>query len=432
MLNKLLSLIVVLIASQVASDCQSAESAPWSLSLENAQAIARQHNYDLKLALINVSRSQANVDMAQAPPNPVVSLSTSGIRSGNNGSGSIWNKRIDSIVHVDQLIERGGKREIRTENARQQLRAARYDRNDVERQISLLVAYAYIDLKTAQDKYAGAVDTSQLLEAVFQAAQLRLSAGDVAGADVERVKVDLLRARNEVDAASAELMRTRRALGLLLGVSESVDTLQASDPWPSIDVADQLQSVSVAEIIAQRPDVRASAARLSASDSALQLATAQRVRDVSIGMQYEHYPQPGDATAGNGSSIGFSVQFPLFVRHYYQGEILAADAARSAAEENLKRSQAIATNEIAGAQSAITHAADRVRRNRDELLRAAEKSARAAEFAYKNGAIGVMDVLDARRTLRAIRLDALSAQSEFSKALAVWFAATSISYDSAE
>ena len=69
-------------------------------------------------------------------------------------------------------------------------------------------------------------------------------------------------------------------------------------------------------------------------------------------------------------------------------------------------------------------------RSRDELLLAAEKSANAAEFAYKNGAVGVMDVLDARRTLRATRLDALAAQVEFSKALAAWQAATEITQES--
>lgn len=430
--KKLLSLTAVLLALHLSTAAQAAGETPLALSLESAQSIARQQNYDLKLSLISVSRSQANVDIAQAPPNPVVSLSTSGLRLGNNGSGSIWNKRIDSVVSVNQLIERGGKRELRTENAQQQLRAARYDRNEVERQVSLLVAYAYIDLKTAQDKHAGAVDTAQLLDAIFQAVRLRQSAGDVAGADVERVKVDLLRARNEVDAASAELTRSRRALGLLLGMTESVDTLQASDPWPAIEIADMIQATSVSDIINQRPDVRASAARLQASDSAFQYANALRVRDVSIGMQYEHYPQPGDAAAGNGSSIGFSVQFPLFVRNYYQGEILAADVDRAAAEENLKRSRTLAEHDIAGARSALMNAAERVRRNRDELLKAAEKAARSAEFAYRNGAIGVMDVLDARRTLKATRLDALAAQAEFSKAMAAWSAATSIIYEAAE
>ena len=67
---------------------------------------------------------------------------------------------------------------------------------------------------------------------------------------------------------------------------------------------------------------------------------------------------------------------------------------------------------------------DLVRRNRDELLVAAEKAANAAEYAYRNGAVGVMDVLDARRTLRATRFDALAAQAECSKAYAVWLTAT--------
>lgn len=432
MFKKLFSLIGVILVLPVASPSRADVNSPWPLSLESAQAIAREHNYDLKLSLIDVSRSQANVEIAQAGPNPMLSLSSSGIRAGGNGSGSIWNKRIDSIAHVDQLIERGGKRELRIENARQQMQAVRYDLSDAERQISLLVAYTYIDLKTAQDKLSGAKDTEQLLEAVFQATRLRQSAGDVAGVDVERVRVDLLRSRNDVDAASAELMRTRRALGMLLGVSESVDTLQASDPWPSADAPDLTQSPSYDEIIAKRPDVRASEARLEASASALQFANALRVRDVSVGMQYEHYPQPGGSAAGNGNSIGFSIQFPLFVRNYYKGEILAADASRNAAEENLKRSRLVAENEIVSARNALKNAADRVRRYRDELLKAAEKSARAAEFAYKNGATGVMDVLDARRTLKAIRLDALAAQSDFSKAMAAWSAATTMTSEHKE
>ena len=430
--NKLVSLIALSIALQISADCRSADKPPWPLSMQSAQAIAREHNHDLKLALLNVTSSQANVDIAQAPPNPVMSLSTSGIRSGNNGGGSLWNKRVDSIVHVDQLIERGGKRELRTESARQQLRAARRDRNDIGRQISLRVANAYIDLKAAQDKQAASLETVQLLEAIFQATRLRKSAGDVAGMDVERVRVDLLRARNEVDTASAELVRSRYALGLVLGIQDLAETLHASDPWPPVETVDSIRSLSATEVIAQRPDVRASAARLEASQSEFQLANSLRVRDVSIGMQYEHYPQAGDVSNANVNSIGFSIQFPLFVRNYYKGEIRSADAARSAAEERLKRSQALAQYEVASAQTAIVQAADRVRRYRDELLKAAEKSAQAAEFAYQNGATGVMDVLDARRTLRAIRLDALAAQSEFSKAIAAWSAATSISSETAE
>jgi cobalt-zinc-cadmium efflux system outer membrane protein len=45
------------------------------------------------------------------------------------------------------------------------------------------------------------------------------------------------------------------------------------------------------------------------------------------------------------------------------------------------------------------------------------------EFAFRRGASSVLEVLDARRTLRAVRLEALAARTEHAKAYAAWRAA---------
>ena len=37
--------------------------------------------------------------------------------NGSNGGGAVWRRPIDSVVRVDQLFERGSKRELRQENA---------------------------------------------------------------------------------------------------------------------------------------------------------------------------------------------------------------------------------------------------------------------------------------------------------------------------
>ncbi|MDQ2987915.1 MAG: TolC family protein, partial [Pseudomonadota bacterium] len=52
------------------------------------------------------------------------------------------------------------------------------------------------------------------------------------------------------------------------------------------------------------------------------------------------------------------------------------------------------------------------------LLPASARSADAAEYAFRNGAAGVMDVLDARRTRRATLLEAAAARADYAKALA--------------
>ena len=401
----------------------------WSLSLAEAQSIARERNHDLQLARTAISSERANIEVAGAPPNPNLTVSTSSISAANNGGGGLWKRPIDTVLHVDQLIERGGKRELRREGAEQQARAVQSDYKDLGRQLRALVALAYTDLQLAQDKHSAATDNLRLLDAMLSAAQVRKNAGDIAGADVERVRVDALRARNEVSVVDGELAQARRALALLLGISENVDQLRASDAWPELLIPQPLTGSSLEAVISHRPDVRAALARIEAADVGSRLAQSLRTRDVTVGMQYEHFPQPGDPNGGNGNSVGFSVQVPLFTRYYFRGEILAAEAGRTTAQQALLRARAVAESEIGSAWSALAAAADRVRRNRDELLVAAEKAANAAEYAYRNGAVGVMDLLDARRTLRATRLDALAAQAELSKAWYAWKAATDAATD---
>ncbi len=404
----------------------AADGAGTSLPLTQAQALALalERNHDLAIATTTVASAQASMLSAGAAPNPVLGVSTGSIDlAGHNGTGSLWRKRVDTIVSLSQLIERGGKRELRRENAQHNVRAADADLLDVRRHLRLLVAQAYADLHAAQDKLAATRDSAQLLDSMLSAAQARRKAGDIAGADVERVRVDALRAKNEVAAADAEVSRARHMLALLLGEGERADQLEASDAWPPPDDATVPSGASIAGIIDRRPDVLAAAARLDAAGAGTRLAESLRTRDISVGVQFEHFPQPGSSSPA-GNSVGVSLQLPLFTRHYFEGEIGLSLAALDAARETHARVRAVAESEIGSALATLRGAAERVRRNRDELLVAAEKAAVAAEYAYRNGAVSVIDMLDARRTLRATRLDALNALADFSKALASWRAAT--------
>jgi cobalt-zinc-cadmium efflux system outer membrane protein len=114
----------------------------------------------------------------------------------------------------------------------------------------------------------------------------------------------------------------------------------------------------------------------------------------------------------------------LFVRYHYDGEIRAAEAALDAARETLEKTRDAARADAARALGDLDAAAQRLRSDYDAALKAAGRAADAAEYAFKNGASGVMDVLDARRSYRAAQLDALSARTDFAKALAAWRAST--------
>jgi cobalt-zinc-cadmium efflux system outer membrane protein len=53
----------------------------------------------------------------------------------------------------------------------------------------------------------------------------------------------------------------------------------------------------------------------------------------------------------------------------------------------------------------------------DGVLREADAAVKAAEAAYRFGERGIIDVLDAQRVLRTVRLDYLSAQYDLQAAL---------------
>ena len=104
-------------------------------------------------------------------------------------------------------------------------------------------------------------------------------------------------------------------------------------------------------------------------------------------------------------------------------DIRRAEVERYAALDALERVRALAGNDIRRAASDLAAAVERLERYEGTLLAAAARSAQAADFAFERGAISVLEMLDARRTLRAVRLEALAARAEHARALAAWRAA---------
>ena len=399
----------------VDAPAQSAAPTMEALTLRAAEILFLQRNHELQAARRAVDGAEADVITAGARPNPNLSISTTGI-SNNLGAGSFANKRIDTTIGLTQLFERGNKAMLRTQTAQSLASAVRSEQTDVERTQRVALHGAYYDLLQAQEKQRIAGQAADLFQKSVDALSIRLKAGDVAAVDVSRMNVDALRARNDARAARAEFEKAQSNLAYMIGAERDAARLQATDTWPAIETPDP----KIADtLIDRRPDVQAAQARVAAADKNRELSRALRTRDVTAGVQVERYPGSDPR-----NSAGLSVSVPLFTRYYYEGEIRRAESDYAAAQENLQRVRALATAETRKAASDLASSAERVQRLREVLLAAAEKAAQGAEFAYSRGAIGVMDVLDARRQLTATRLDAIAVQADYAKSLAAWRAAT--------
>jgi cobalt-zinc-cadmium efflux system outer membrane protein len=422
--------LAVLAVTSAAGDLPSARAdeppvavAERRLTLNEALDLMTARNAELRLARSGVDAAAADRLAAEARPNPTLSLTGAGMspRIGI-GPGVDRGRTSDVIVALSQLFERGDKRAIRGEAARFAFEAARGDAAEIRRQQGLLVASAYYDLLFAQERVRVVAETAGLMQRSVTATEVRLKAGDVAQSDLARIRVDQLRMENELRQAIAERSRARQRLAFLVGLEREAEALVATDTWPDADTRRPVPGAAPAPgleaIVDGRPDVVAARQRLDAAGKVRDLARALTTRDVLVSGQYERYP--GQTTNG---TIGVGVSVPLFLNYQYDGEIRRAEAQVTAARDVLDRTRAAAFTEIERARSDLAIARDRVQRFDGALLREAARSAEAAEFAYRNGALGVIDLLDARRVLYSTRIDGAAARADLARALVAWEAA---------
>ena len=387
------------------------------LTLAEAELLLSRNNRELQAARRAIESADAQRLIAGARPNATLSVNSTSI----NDSNTVDNikRTADTTFRIDQPFERGNKRGLRLDAAAGLRLAAQNDSLDVLRQQIAAVRGSYFDLKLAQERSQVLAETAQLFSGTLSAAQRRLKAGDLAPADVAKVQVDYERAQNDARAGLGELARAQLTLGYLLALEAEALQLRAVDPWPALTRADP---ATVAEAIDSRPDVVAARARVEAAERLRDLARAQRTRDITLGAQVERWiPGGGPPT----TSVGVGVAVPLFNGYDFSGDIQKAEVDRYAAMDALARVRAVAMNEVRRAAEDLNAAADRLERFDGSLLGAASQSAQASEFAFSRGAISVLEVLDARRTLRAVRLEALAARNDHAKALAAWRAAQS-------
>lgn len=385
-----------------------------AVSLEQALQAAR-NNLDVALGRNALAAARADVVSANRAPFPVLTakLGQMDLQNGIGDGNFMTEKRVDKSIGLDWTWERGNKRELRTLTAERAAAAAQADLDDIRTQQLLAVQAGFYDLLAAQERVTQVTLIERSAAQLATTAQKRVQAGDLAAQDAARTEIEAQRARS--DAQLAELDRRRAALTLWqsTGLPTPPDQLQAKTDWPAL-TGDMAVAHSLDALVDARPDVRAAQARLQAAQAALDSSTAQRRSDITWGASYDHFP--GTSTA----LIELRMQMPLQWGYSYQGEIARASAQLAQAQDALEKIRRQARAELQRLQQEALNTAQRARTYEVDILPRARKVAEGAELAYSKGAMSLTDLLDARRTLRATLLDALTARTDYAKAAGAW------------
>ncbi|WP_229722867.1 TolC family protein [Xylophilus rhododendri] len=406
-----------LVPQTLTAQAASASAGARVITLNQALAAARD-NLDVAISQGNLAAARADILAADHAPLPVLSAEAQSIdlKNGVGQGNALRDKRIDKTIGLDWTYERGDKRRLRTAAAERAAVAAGADVEDVRLHALVTALAAYYDLLAAQDRAVEINEIAGSADEISRASDRRVQAGDLPAQDAARTAIEAQRARADVQQALLDRIQAATTLTQAIGArgaGRALPTDLRADGYaalPPVDAA-PLDLASLAE---NRPDVRAALARVQSAQASLDGALALKKGDVTIGAGFEHYP--GVSTR----MIQFRASIPLQWGYGYEGEIGRAQASYTQAEDALDKARRDAVLELQGLQQSALTAQRRTQGYEAEILPRARRVAEGAEMAFKRGAIPLVDLLDARRTLRATLLEAIDARTDYAKAAGAW------------
>lgn len=374
------------------------------LTLTEAVASAVRASPDIVAAREAAAAARGRERQAGARANPLVSYSRE-----QTGSGSAANSQ--NILEIEQPLDIGGLRGGRSEAARLRREAAEARVRVTEAQVAYEVTVAFANTIAAERRAALASQVGESFVEAERVASRRLAAGDVSGFTARRIRLEanrysILRAESLLASRTARL-----ALSTLL--PRDVDGSRALElNLPAIRAgfaaipADSLESIA----LGRRADLVALAleGRAAAADASVARRERTPIPVVAAGIKRE---SAGDASSQGGFVAGLRLPFPLWDRR--GGAIEASDAETRRAAAELMSANRRVQREVAETADALRTAERQLDVLTPQVGADASATLRAAQAAYAEGEISLLEWLDAARAYQEVESGFANLRSEY-------------------
>ena len=385
-----------------------------TVTLKEAVSIALKDNHELKAFGYDIDAEAENVGIARSALFPHLSFEERFMRTDNPTaafSAKLNQRRftqqdfaIDSLndpqpindfqssFSLEQIIF-SSRAMIGLDMSKIQRDGRKEELLRKKQEIAFQVIKTFLSVQTARQYVQAAVQSVKDAEEHRRTAQLRY--------DSELgLYSDVLRASTAIDAASQGLVAARtnldvakRALGLLMGISESVDVLDDTVVIPRRELDVYVRSSSV------RNDVQAMEHYLDNARKNVSLAGAGYLPEVGVGGAYQRndHRQPLGAE-GDSWTVQAFLRWNLFDGLKREHERSKAKLKMSETEERLAFLKKAVSFRVYEA-----YLNDEEARKTEELaasaLRTAEEGKRLVDLRYNNSLAPIVDLLDAQTNL---------------------------------
>jgi cobalt-zinc-cadmium efflux system outer membrane protein len=371
------------------------------LTLPEVLDLADQQHPLLRAGAAQVDGATAGIRTAQGYPNPETTL----IAGRQTGQGPGGPTNGVPLAALSQPLELGSLRPSRIQFATRARESSSFFLAEVRLRVLSQVRRAFYGVLRRRGAIQIANENLVLVQDLRNRIQVRVDVGEIGRLELVRAEAEVASARTlsasaQMENASA-LAQFRAAVGGPLAADLDLDG--SLDPPVQLPPFEQLRT----EAEERHPTLALARSEVRRAEARVGYETALR------------RPQPALRTEVDmsGPSYRFGIIMPLNLWNKREGPIAEAAAGlRQAAYEAEARQIEI----LAALEEAYQHyqiSQQQVTAFEQGLIREAEEALRAAETAYQLGERGILEVLDAQRVLRSVRLNFLNAQFDRQAAL---------------
>jgi len=363
-------------------------------------------NLTVLQAIERINQAESNITVAGAGSLPQLGSTFRHETQGSGGSlpsssGNRTSNTTSNAFNVSWLLDLFGRYRREKESAAASLDAA-YATADVQR-LTLIssVASAYIDVRYYQERLAIARQNLGSRRETLDLTKLQLEAGAASRLDVVQSEGLVNSTLAQMPTLETNYRRAAHRIATLLGMPADslVVELQRGARQP---VARAIPRTGIpADLIRNRPDIRAAERQLAAAVANIGVAEAQLFPSITLsGSITPSYTRISGGARGTSNGWGFG---PTITLPILDGGALRAgvDIQKSVAREQYLAWKSTVLNAVEEVENALT-ALNRDQQTVNAYRKTVDSYKEALSLAtasYRDGASSLLDVLDAQRNV---------------------------------
>ncbi|MFG6464069.1 efflux transporter outer membrane subunit [Roseateles sp. DXS20W] len=362
------------------------------------QALA--NNRDLRVAVLNVQRAQAQYGVQQADRLPTVNAAAA--QSATRSPGGSISRQYSATLGVSAWeLDLFGRVKSLSDAALQQYLATDDARRSAQVSLVAEVAGAYLTLAADQERLRLAEQTLLARQEGLRLTQRLQAAGVASTLDLRQAEIAAETAQTDLAGLTTQVAQDRNALTLLVGQPLAPEQLPVAGTDAAVTQTAELAAGLPSDVLLARPDVQQAERTLQAANANIGAARAAFFPRISLTASAGSASNALDGLFRSGSGLWTfmpQVSLPIFDAGRNRANLTIAQVDRDIAVAQYEKAIQAAFRDVADALAQRATIVQQVA-SQQRLVAQTQDTLRLAEARFAKGVDDRLATLDAQRSL---------------------------------